>query len=273
MSMNSWTEGTVDVNGIPLHYHRTGSGDGKPQLLALHGMSENGLSWTMVAKELEPEVEVIMPDARGHGKSVAPSMDFTLAGATDDVVGLMRALGLRQPMLLGHSMGALMATAVAARHPELVSKLVLEDAPFSLQKIPFMSKILVPSWLRGWKKNDDKTPEQLRREGKAGNPTWSDEELDLWVNGEKAFARNLKNIKLTRIDFTMDWASLLPHVTCPVLLISPSRGILQWKAALRLAPRFSGTTAEIARIENAGHVVHRDQFGPYMAALKAFCTR
>jgi pimeloyl-ACP methyl ester carboxylesterase len=176
-------------------------------------------------------------------------------------------------MLLGHSMGALAATIVAARHPDLVSKLVLEDAPFPLQKIPFLSKVLVPSWLRGWKKNDGKTPEQLRLEGKAGNPTWSDEELDLWVNGEKEFARNLKTIELKRIDFAMDWASLFQRITCPVLLISPSNGILRLKAARKLVPAFSGTTVEIAYIEHARHVIHRDQFAKYMDALKAFCIR
>jgi pimeloyl-ACP methyl ester carboxylesterase len=272
MSSNPWNEGTVEVNGITLHYHRTGKGEGKPQIVALHGMTENGLSWTSVARALEPDFDIIMPDARGHGKSIAPSMDFTLTAVADDVAGLIRALGLQRPMLLGHSMGGQTATVVAGRYPELVSKLMLEDPAYPVQKLVFLSKILVPLFLRGWKKNDEKTPEQLRLEGKKQNPTWSDEEIGLWINGEKAFARNLKTIKLKKVDLKMDWKSVFPRITCPVLLIIPSHGILRLKAANKLKPEFSGTTVEIAYIENARHGIHREQYEKYMDAVKKFCT-
>jgi N-formylmaleamate deformylase len=272
MSSDSWNEGTVEVNGITLHYHRTGNGEGKPQIVALHGMTDNGLCWTSVVKALESDFDIIMPDARGHGKSIAPSMDFTLNLVADDVAGLIRALELRQPMLLGHSMGGQTATIVAAKYPELVSKIMLEDPAYTLQKLIFLAKIMVPFALRSWKKNDEKTPEQLRIDCKKKNPTWSDEEIELWIVGQKAFAHNLKTIKLTKIDLNMDWKSIFPRITCTVLLIIPSNGILRLKAANKLKPEFSGTTVEIAYIENAGHSVHREQYENYMEVVKKFCT-
>src|SRR5262249_61980275 len=62
-----WAEGEIEANGIRQHYYRTG-GEG-PALLLLHGFMESGLCWLRVAKALEGNYDVVMPDARGHGRS------------------------------------------------------------------------------------------------------------------------------------------------------------------------------------------------------------
>ena len=62
-----WYEADVLANEMHTHYYRTGGE--KPQLVLLHGFSENGLCWSRVAKALEREYDVIMPDARGHALS------------------------------------------------------------------------------------------------------------------------------------------------------------------------------------------------------------
>src|SRR5258708_21650892 len=61
-----WFEGKVLANGIHHHYYRTGGE--KPALVLLHGVMMNGLSWMRVAKALEQDYDVIMADARGHGR-------------------------------------------------------------------------------------------------------------------------------------------------------------------------------------------------------------
>ena len=77
-----WTEGDVLTNGIRMHYYRTG-GD-KPALVLAHGFSDNGLCWTPVARVLQADYDVIMIDARGHGKSEAPDGDYDpITMATD----------------------------------------------------------------------------------------------------------------------------------------------------------------------------------------------
>ena len=63
-----WTQNDLLVNGIRQHYYRTGNGDKRP-LVLVHGFSDNGLCWTSVARELEPDYDVIMPDMRAHGLS------------------------------------------------------------------------------------------------------------------------------------------------------------------------------------------------------------
>ena len=127
--MASWTEGDASTNSVRLHYYRTGHSD-KPAVVLLHGITDSGLCWTPVAHALESDYDVIMVDARGHGKSDAPPSGYATADHAADILGLLDALALERPSLLGHSMGASNAAAAAASAPGRVSCLVLEDPPW-----------------------------------------------------------------------------------------------------------------------------------------------
>ncbi len=69
-SMTTWIRGVCETNGIRIHYLRTGGG--KPPAVLLHGLMGSGACWTLLARALEGEFDVVMPDARGHGGSTAP---------------------------------------------------------------------------------------------------------------------------------------------------------------------------------------------------------
>ncbi|MFN2157062.1 MAG: alpha/beta fold hydrolase, partial [Anaerolineae bacterium] len=56
------------MNGVDLHYYRTGKEGGPPLVLA-HGFSDDGQCWYRLATDLEADFDVVMPDARGHGLS------------------------------------------------------------------------------------------------------------------------------------------------------------------------------------------------------------
>lgn len=126
--MTSWRSHTHETNGIRVHYLRTG-GD-KPPVVLLHGLMGSGACWAPLARALEPEFDVIMPDARGHGDSSAPEHGYQYDDLADDVVGLLRGLGLARPVLLGHSMGGMTAAVVASRAGGLLRGLVLVDPTF-----------------------------------------------------------------------------------------------------------------------------------------------
>lgn len=91
--MNTWLRGEVVVNGLTFVYHRSG-GD-KPPLVLCHGITDNGLCFTRVARELEDAFDIIMVDARGHGESTkaAPEPDSHV----EDLAGIVAALDLQQP--------------------------------------------------------------------------------------------------------------------------------------------------------------------------------
>lgn len=126
--MSSWVAGTCDAGGANIHYLRTG-GAGSP-LVLLHGLTGNGACWSPAARALEADFDVVMPDARGHGRSSAPLHGYRYADHARDVVGLIRGLELAAPILLGHSMGGMTAALVASQVAELISTVILVDPTF-----------------------------------------------------------------------------------------------------------------------------------------------
>lgn len=113
--MKQWVNGVCEANGINIHYLRTGGS--KPPLLLLHGLTASGACWIPLARTLEDEYDVVMPDARGHGHSSAPPGGYRYGNYASDVLGLIHGLGLDAPVLLGHSMGGMTAAVVASHSP------------------------------------------------------------------------------------------------------------------------------------------------------------
>lgn len=68
-------------------------------------------------------------ELRGHGASDAPEGDYALATLADDVAGLVETLDLQRPVVVGHSMGGMVALELAARYPELPAAVAVLDAP------------------------------------------------------------------------------------------------------------------------------------------------
>ncbi len=91
--MSNWYSGKIATNGIQMHYTRTG-GD-KPPIVLAHGFSDDGLCWTPVAERLQADYDVIMIDARGHGRSDAPEAGYGPVEMAADLAGLIRGLGLK----------------------------------------------------------------------------------------------------------------------------------------------------------------------------------
>lgn len=130
--MPGWKTGICEANGIDIHYLRTG-GD-KPPVVLLHGLMLNGSCWTPLARTLEEDYDVIMPDARGHGSSSAPDHGYRYDNLAADVMGLIDALGLAAPVLIGHSMGGMTAAVVVSRNSKRFRGLVLADPTFLTQQ-------------------------------------------------------------------------------------------------------------------------------------------
>jgi N-formylmaleamate deformylase len=71
-SLASYTSGRCQANGVDIHFLRTRGR--KPTLIALHGLIGSGACLSPMATALEDDFEVILPDARGHGESSAPTV-------------------------------------------------------------------------------------------------------------------------------------------------------------------------------------------------------
>lgn len=106
----------------------TVSGTG-PRLVLLHGVTRCGADWAPILPGLEPDWEVVSLDQRGHGWS--PRADrYLVTDYVQDAVRWLQAESCGPVVLLGHSLGAMVAAGVAAAVPELVHGIILEDPPF-----------------------------------------------------------------------------------------------------------------------------------------------
>ena len=118
----------VDVNGIRLAYSDTG--EGSPVVLLVHGFPLNRSMWDPQRGALRSAgARVIAPDLRGFGASESgPAGPLTMDQHADDMVGLLDALEVREPVVyVGLSMGGYVGFALWRRHPARVRALVLAD--------------------------------------------------------------------------------------------------------------------------------------------------
>ncbi|MFI5250358.1 MAG: alpha/beta fold hydrolase [Gemmatimonadales bacterium] len=123
----------VDVGGVRLYYYAAGTrGAGEPVLL-LHGFPASSYLWSDVVPRLPAGHRVIVPDLLGFGRSEPPppgqlDSDLTIGGHAHRVVQLLDVLNAGQACIVGHGFSAAVALAIAARHPQQVTRLCLINA-------------------------------------------------------------------------------------------------------------------------------------------------
>ncbi|BDG04425.1 alpha/beta fold hydrolase [Anaeromyxobacter oryzae] len=120
---------TLAANGISFAALADGPPDG-PLLLLLHGFPELARSWRHQLPALASAgFRAVAPDLRGYGESDL-SGPYDLETLSADVAGLVRALGRRRAVVVGHDWGGAMAWATAVLRPEVVERLVVLSCPY-----------------------------------------------------------------------------------------------------------------------------------------------
>ena len=124
------TDRHLEVNGVRLHYLDYG-GEGKPVMLCLHGGSAHAHWYDFVAGAFTDRFHVLSLDQRGHGDSAwAEPPRYGYPDFVADVHAFAEKLDLRGFVLMGHSMGGMIALQYAAAHQERLAALVLIDSTF-----------------------------------------------------------------------------------------------------------------------------------------------
>src|SRR3954469_10103113 len=128
----------------------TPGNSGRPALVCVHGAGSSSVIFMEVVRRLSPQRRVVAPDLPGHGQSDrwhAPA-DVTIEMYRDAVGTVCAQLGLERAVLLGHSMGGLVALAAAAAWPERVAGLVLVNRGGRLAAAPAIFARLRSDWPR-----------------------------------------------------------------------------------------------------------------------------
>jgi pimeloyl-ACP methyl ester carboxylesterase len=102
------------------------SGDG-PGLLLHHGLASSRRIWDLMLPRLVRTFRVVSYDARGHGRSAKPTSGYGFDRTVADADAVIRATGLRRPIVVGHSWGAMVALALGAQRAKAASGIVLVD--------------------------------------------------------------------------------------------------------------------------------------------------
>lgn len=116
---------------MKLHYREYGTPGDRPPVILLHGLFGSSGNWHGIARRLESEHHLIVPDLRNHGRS--PHADASgYEAMTADVLGLLDGLGIGPAALVGHSMGGKVALWLALAQGERVDRVAaLDIAPVS----------------------------------------------------------------------------------------------------------------------------------------------
>jgi len=275
--MAKWSDGYVNSNGIKIHYYRTG-GD-KPKVIFNHGAGDDGLCWTHVVKELEKDYDVIMVDARGHGKSASGKKDYSTRVRVADLAGLIQALHLDKPVVGGHSMGADTSLHLAAEFPQMARAIFLEDPPITLPGEPLFDSEQakgkdIGKMMRQFMLMFKLLPRFIAIPmARKGSPTYPDDEILPWVTSKERMSFDFLN-SMSMMDFNLsDPLAPFEKIQVPVLLFIGDRektkmSIVSKKTAAEVVKR--NARVQVVQLDNATHDIRRTRFDGYMPALQKF---
>ena len=261
-----WTDGYVMANGIRIHYWRTGGN--KPPLVLAHGSSDDGLCWTNLAKELQDGYDIIMFDARGHGLSDPPTATDAPDVQVEDLAGLIKALKLERPILMGHSMGSASVAHFAAKYPDVPRAVILEDPALvrPAGAAPTGAAALTPEQRRDNVLARNNTSEEaLVVSCMKNSPKWGRSECEFWAPSKR---RHHPATSLTNPGVRPPMSELFTKITAPTLILkADAQGELRKQNEDVTGSLKNG---KIVHITGAGHNVRREGKQQTLEVLRSF---
>lgn len=245
----------------------------RPVLLCCHGWTESGLAFGPLATALGRRWTVLAPDAPGHGGTGwRPAARYRVAdhaaGALAVLDRLPQVAGHRADVVvLGHGLGALTASRLAAARPDVVRHLVLEDpARAALRRVASAAATRARvTALRALDRDG------LLATAREQHPDWAEDDVVAWADG-------VPQVSLDALGVPVDWGeplvALLADVPTPVTLVHgrlARDGVVSAVAARRAA---AGCRAgcEVVALE-AGHHPRREAREPFIAVLASVLGR
>ena len=248
------------VNGARIHYRRYGRRRDAIPALLIHGATVDGATdWGAVAPALALSRDVIVPDARGHGRSDNPEGGYSFRWLASDAAALVRGLGFERAHVVGHSNGGNVALVMAVEHPDVVATCVLQAA-----------NAYVSEDLRE-KEPANFDPDRVAREW----PEWRDQMIRLhgrWHGAD--YWRDLLAMTVQEIVNEPNFGLAdLGRVELPVLVIEGTEDPVN--AASRHGEFISSgiPDAELWQPAAAGHAVHLERPAEWLTRVEDFWQR
>lgn len=262
----------LQADGVALHYELEGIG---PPVILLHGLLTHSALWRTIASGLTYGNTIYTVDLMGFGFSEKPQhILYSLEVYVAQLDMFITALQLDRPILVGHGLGAVIATLYALRHSDKVEKLILMGVPFSSVTLPFSLRALRFPLLGEWFARD-RVIEQVFRDGMESDAILTDTLLQTYAQpyheDPGAWAALRKCLREINVEATWE-QEIRPHLATlrlPTLLI--------WGGNDEYAPIAFGRMlhkalpqAQMEVILRSGHYVQEDRPEEVRAIIKTF---
>jgi 2-hydroxy-6-oxonona-2,4-dienedioate hydrolase len=257
----------VEVFGQKIHFLEAGAG---PNVILLHGLGGDSSNWAPTTPALASKYHVWVPDQIGFGASDKPLIPYRVGTLVDFLEGFCKKAGIDKATVVGNSLGGWTAMAFTIAHPERVEKLVLVDsAGYSFEKnggpkpTRQMLSGLNPSTIEGTKA--------------VMGIIFANKSFATQANAEAFFAQHMKKNDGYTIDQFIDSILRGEDVLDGKLGAIKAPTLVLWGRADLLTPLAAGQMfakdipgAQIAILDNCGHVPQIECSGPFNATLMRF---
>ncbi|GAB2658295.1 alpha/beta hydrolase [Kribbella swartbergensis] len=248
----------IALNNSRFGYEDAG-GPGAP-IVAVHGTFGRGTTFDAIAGRLAPEYRVIAPDLRGHGGSDhGGPFDFVT-----DLAAFIEALDLAPALMIGHSLGGVTTYRLAARRPDLVRAMVIEDVGAVTDETEVDQPVLdVTGWPRRFANRD----EAAAFFGATPAPDYF---LESVVERNGAWELLFDPAEMMEVQRTNagNWWSDWTASDHPILLLRATKSFLLSQAlAETMTTRRPNT--DLVTLD-AGHWIHRETPDSYTDAVRGF---
>jgi pimeloyl-ACP methyl ester carboxylesterase len=131
----------IKMNDIEMYYELQGKGH---HLILISGYACDHTYWNMMMNELVNKFQVLIFDNRSVGQTKDNGLPFKLENMAEDVIELIQQLGLKQPHILGHSMGAAIAQIIGKKYHDQINKIILlnSTAKHNIRSMKALESIL-----------------------------------------------------------------------------------------------------------------------------------
>ncbi len=258
---------TSTVNGVELWVEQEGDGD---DVLFISGLADEGACWVDQAAGLKDGYRITTFDNRGVGRSSTPDGPFTIADFAADTAGLIDALGLKRPHVVGSSMGGAIAQELALAHPDRVRSLVLNGTWCRGDR--FLHEVF-RNWMWTAQKADSIRDFLVTVNLWCFSPRiWNEGTMDQWIDAAEAspYAQSVDAFcRSAEALIKHDCADRIASITAPTLVTVGELDLaLPSRFSQELVQRIPG--ARLIVVPSAGHQPFQELPDDYNRLLRDF---
>lgn len=251
-------------SGVQLRYTERGAVDPSRVVILLHGYTDSSYSFQSLMDRLDPSIQAIAIDQRGHGDSSKPGCCYAPRDFAADVVAFMDARQIKAATIVGHSLGGVIAQLVAIKSPERVSGLVI------MASSPSFANPVVEGVLGAVKELTDPVDRKFVAEFQASTvfKPLAAGELDRYIDVSMKVPARVWNDVLTQL-LTVDLRPDLRVIKARTLILWGDKDAVSTRAdQAAMFQEIPNATLKV--YEGIGHAVHWESPDRVAADLLAF---